>query len=77
MFTVPERKELRVIDVSNVQVMEESLLNRHVIVVIKLIDQLGQIILNVLRAMATVDKHLMNFAMIVSDVVINKRNQLS
>jgi len=61
--------------VVNAMVMEEFMLNLNVIHVEMKIEELGQIIQDTVHVMAMVVKHLMNYAMIVMDEVINKKKK--
>lgn len=59
-------------DVRNAVVMVDFLLNKNVIHVDVNIERVGRIIPKIVHAMGMVDKHPMNYVMIVMDEVINE-----
>jgi len=61
--------------VINVVVMEKFMLNLNVILVDVKKEQVGQVIQEIVHVMVMVVKYLMNYVMIVMDVVINKERK--
>ena len=56
-------------------VMDDFVLNKNAIHVDAKIERLGRIIPKIVHAMVMVDKHPLNYVMIVKDEVINKNEQ--